>query len=94
MPELPPPKILQTGEGWGDKVVLGEDDDESPWDGDKGDNGDYHPKKKSNLMYSSDDDDDDGDDDDNFKYDADLEEFELRDYTDPNRGAKFTNRRP
>jgi hypothetical protein len=89
MPELPPPKKLRSGWGGDDKGVSGEDRDESPWDGDKGDDGDYHPNKKSDLICSSDDDDDDN----NFKYDADLEEFELRDYTDPNRDSKFTNRR-
>jgi len=89
MPELPPPKKMRSGGGGDDKGVSGEDRDESPWDDDKGDDADYNPKKKSDLIYSSDDDDDD----DNFKYDADLEEFELRDYTDPNRDSKFTNRR-
>ena len=57
MPELPPPKILQTGEGWGDNVVLGEDDDESPWDDDKCEDGDFHPNEKNGLVYSSDNDD-------------------------------------
>ena len=53
MPELPPPKKLRSGWGGDDKGVSGEDRDESPWDGDKGDDGDYHPNKKSDLIYSS-----------------------------------------
>ena len=48
------------------------DNDGSPWDDDKGDDGDFHPNEKSELMYSSDDDDDD----ENFKYDEDLEQWD------------------
>jgi len=42
------------------------------------------------LLYSSDDDDDD---DDTFKFDADLEDFPLEDYADPNKEAKLPGKR-
>ena len=65
------------------------------------DNDDYNefgeddgsPVVKSNpngLLYSSDDDDDD---DDTFKFDADLEDFTLEDYADPNKEAKLPGKR-
>ena len=50
---------------------------------------DGSPVVKSNpngLLYSSDDDDDD---DDTFKFDADLEDFPLDDYANPNKEAKL-----
>jgi hypothetical protein len=56
---------------------------------------DGSPVVKSNpngLLYSSDDDDDD-DDDDTFKFDADLEDFPLEDYADPNMEAKLPGKR-
>jgi hypothetical protein len=54
---------------------------------------DGSPVVKSNpngLLYSSDDDDDD---DDTFKFDADLEDFTLEDYADPNKEAKLPGKR-
>ena len=42
------------------------------------------------MLYSSDDDDDD---DDTFKFDADLEDFPLEDYADPNKEAKLPGKR-
>jgi hypothetical protein len=54
---------------------------------------DGSPVVKSNpngLLYSSDDDDDD---DDTFKFDADLEDFTLKDYADSNKEAKLPGKR-
>ena len=74
---LPPP--LAHGDDYDDYNECGEDD--------------CSPVVKSNpngLLYSSDDDDDD---DDTFKFDADLEDFPLEDYADPNKEAKLPGKR-
>ena len=68
-----------TGDDYDDYNEFGEDDGS--------------PVVKSNpngLLYSSDDDDDD---DDTFKFDADLEDFPLEDYADPNKEAKLPGKR-
>ena len=79
-----PPEPLATmptlaGDDYDDYNECGEDD--------------CSPVVKSNpngLLYSSDDDDDD---DDTFKFDADLEDFTLKDYADSNKEAKLPGKR-
>ena len=55
------------------EIIDDEDDDED---------GNYKDDDSNGLDYSSDD------DDNNLVFDADLEEFELVDFADPNRGKR------
>jgi len=73
-----PPRVH--GDDYDDYNEFGGEDDGSP----------VVKSNPNGLLYSSDDDDDD---DDTFKFDADLEDFPLKDYADPNKEAKLPGKR-